>query len=351
MRWPWQREQANTERVAFSLTQGAFAWAVLDLRRSSPSLARFGVQPLPVGDDEARARAVRALGLPAQDAIGVMPLADYQMLQIEAPAVPADELKSAARWRIKDMVSRHVDEVTLDVMHVGAALGPARQQLFVVAATNDALKATSQLAQAAGLQTGVIDIVDTAQRNLHTRAAARLDLADRATACLMLHGPHCLLTICIGDELYYSRRLDWEPGLPDVAARHVTAPAATELLRYEAVEATGLQWAGDALAYELGATEEPAEEATPRLVIELQRSFDVWERSSPDQPVAQLLLHTGQSSAALASYLQSVVGLRVQVLELAQVLPGAERGGDWDGTQRACLPLLGALLRQETVQR
>lgn len=349
MRWPWQREQVATERLAFSLTQGAFAWAVMDLRRASPSLARFGVQPLPVGDDEARARAVRSLGLPEADAIGVMPLADYQMLQIEAPAVPPDELRSAARWRIKDMVSRHVDEVTLDVMHVGNPQGPARQQLFVVAATNDALKATSQLAQAAALQTTVIDIVDTAQRNLHTRAAARLDLADRATACLMLHGQQALLTICIGDELYYSRRLDWEPDLPDVADRHGAAPVTAPPLAYEAVEATGLQWPGEAMAYELGAQDEA--DATPRLVVELQRSFDVWERSWPEQPVAQLLLHTGASSPALATYLQSVLGLRVQVLDLAQALPGAEQGGFWDGAQRACLPLLGALLRQETALR
>jgi MSHA biogenesis protein MshI len=279
-----------------------------------------------------------------------MPLADYQMLQIEAPAVPPDELKAAARWRIKDMVSRHVDEVTLDVMQVGNPQGPARQQLFVVAATNDALKATSQLAQAAGLQTTVIDIVDTAQRNLHTRAAARQDLADRATACLVQHGPLCLLTICIGDELYYSRRLEWEPTLPEVAERHSAAPLAAAPLAYEAVEATGLQWPGDAMAYELGSPADEAE-ATPRLVVELQRSFDVWERSWPEQPVAQLLLHTGASSAALASYLQSVLGLRVQVLDLAQALPGAEQGGPWDGAQRACLPLLGALLRQDAAPR
>jgi MSHA biogenesis protein MshI len=87
------------------------------------------------------------------------------------------------------------------------------------------------------------------------------------------------------------------------------------------------------------------------MVIELQRSFDVWERSWPDQPVAQLLLHAGQGSAELADYLQGLLGLRVQALNLAQTLPGAEQGGHWDDEHQACVPLLGALLRVDTVQR
>jgi MSHA biogenesis protein MshI len=117
-----------------------------------------------------------------------------------------------------------------------------------------------------------------------------------------------------------------------------------------AQDETGLQWAGDALAYELGAPEE-AVDTTPRVVVELQRSFDVWERSRPDQPVAMLLLHTGDSSAALAAYLQDLLGLRVQPLKLSQALPGAEQGGAWDGERQACLPLLGALLRVDAAQR
>jgi MSHA biogenesis protein MshI len=350
MRWPWQPEQAGGERLAFSLHPDRLHWAVLDQRSSPPSLARFGMLPLPVGDDEARARAVRALGLPATQAMAVLPLADYQMLQIEAPAVPPDELKAAARWRIKDMVSGHVDDVTLDVMQAGSPQGLNHRQLFVVAASNAAIKATSQLAQASGLRLAVIDIVDTAQRNLHTRAAAAQDLSDRATACLMVHGAHGLLTICIGDELFYSRRLEWDPTLAQVAAQSGETVSAPSVQAEPALAETGMQWAGDAMAYELGAPDEIAD-VTPRPVIELQRSFDVWERSWPDQPVAQLLLHTGHGSPAVATYLQGLLGLRVQALDLAQALPGAEQGGDWGGEHQACLPLLGALLRTNTPQR
>lgn len=350
MRWPWQHSETPAERLAFSLHPDRLHWAVLDLRRNPPGLARFGVLPLPVGDADARSRAVRALGLPAARAIAVLPLTDYQMLQIEAPAVPPEELKAAARWRIKDMVNTHVDDVTLDVMHAGSPQDLNHHQLFVVAAGNEAIKATSLLAQASGLRLAVIDIVDTAQRNLHTRAAARQDLSDRATACLMVHGAHGLLTICIADELFYSRRLEWDPTLAQVAAQSGEAVATPSAPLEPALAESGLQWAGNALAYELGGPQEMAD-VTPRLVVELQRSFDVWERSWPDQPVAQLLVHTGHGSPAMASYLQGLLGLRVQALDLAQALPGAEQGGDWGGEHQACLPLLGALLRTDTPQR
>lgn len=349
MRWPWKHAEAPTERLAYSLSPGGLAWAVADTHHGSPTLLRFGVQRLPAGDDEAGVRSVRALGLPPVGAIGVMPLTDYQMLQIEAPAVPPEELKSAARWRIKDMVARHVDELTLDVMLVGSPQGPARQQLFVVAAANDALKTTSQLAQAAGLQTQVLDIVDTAQRNLQTRMSTRLGTGERATAGLMRHGGHCLLTICIGDELCYSRRLDWDAALIEASHQQGPAPApATHA--HELVAEAGLQWVSDASSYDLG-VQEPEADTTPRLVIELQRSFDVWERSWPEQPLAQLLIHLGTGNSELASYLQLALGLRVQPMNLALALPGAEQGGQWDGPERACIPLLGALLRDAVTPR
>jgi MSHA biogenesis protein MshI len=343
MRWPWQREQAPTQRLAYSVWPDRLAWAVGVLGDPGPRLLSHGVLRLQPGEAEHNARALRALGLPEREAIGVLPLQDYQLLQIEAPSVPQEELKAAARWRIKDLVNGHIDEVTLDVLRVGSPQAGSHQ-LFVVAATNESLKAMHQQTQAAGLDTAVIDVVDTVQRNLHSRVAARLDLAERATACLMRHGPQCLLSICMGDELYYSRRLDWDAALPERIARPGQAASAAP------AETSGLQWAGDAMAYELGALAEPADQ-TPRMVIELQRSFDVWERSWPDQPVAQLMVQAGALSNALAVYLQDALGLRVQGLDLALALPGAEQGGAWDGEQGDCLPLLGALLRQDAPQR
>src|SRR3954470_1581953 len=37
---------------------------------------------------------------------------EYQLLQVEAPPVPAAELKSAIRWRLKDLLDYHLDDAT-----------------------------------------------------------------------------------------------------------------------------------------------------------------------------------------------------------------------------------------------
>ncbi|MBP9800751.1 MAG: hypothetical protein KBD39_11630, partial [Sterolibacterium sp.] len=42
----------------------------------------------------------------------------YQMLQIELPAVPDEEVKDAVRWSIKDMVDFPAELMSLDVAEI-----------------------------------------------------------------------------------------------------------------------------------------------------------------------------------------------------------------------------------------
>jgi hypothetical protein len=95
-------------------------------------------------------------------------------------------------------------------MVVGDLQPRPNRQLFVVAARNEVIRAAAEGAQAVGLELGVIDVAETSQRNLQTALTQAAGLADRATAALVRHGPHALLTICAGGELYYARRIDWE---------------------------------------------------------------------------------------------------------------------------------------------
>jgi len=48
---------------------------------------------------------------------------EYQLLLVEAPNVPKDELKSAIRWRIKDMIDYHIDDATVDVLDIPELIG------------------------------------------------------------------------------------------------------------------------------------------------------------------------------------------------------------------------------------
>ena len=100
----------------------------------------------------------------------------YQTMMVEAPSVPDDEIKSAIRWKVKDLLNFHVDDAVLDHLPVPGGGGrPA--SLYVVAAQAGAIRALAQPYQDAGLQLDVIDIRETAQHNLAMRIARPITLS------------------------------------------------------------------------------------------------------------------------------------------------------------------------------
>ncbi|OYT86554.1 MAG: hypothetical protein CFE46_17205 [Burkholderiales bacterium PBB6] len=362
MRWPWQRAAARHDTLVFSLGAGTLDWLLGDTRTQPPTVRRWGSEPLAEDGALPDAELLRSLSHSAGTATAVLPLSGYQLLQIEAPAVPPDELRAAARWHIRERVDVHVDDLTLDVLRVGRPQAPTvgQGQLFVIAAPTTRVVQLNATAESARWPLQVIDVTDLAQRNLHTAAAGAADLADRATACLMQHGSSSLITICVGDELYYSRRLDWDAELLDraAAARAKSTSAATDA-NEPAFAASGLEGAelgasgsftfslddiGLPPAIELGAD---TEDAGSRLVVELQRSFDVWERSWPDLPLGVLWLHHTGDTDATSQYLQELLGMRVMPLNLQQLYTPATAGDDAASTPlpEPQVPLLGALLR------
>src|SRR5262245_11748865 len=122
----------------------------------------------------------------------------YQILLVEAPAVKPDELKSAVRWRIKDMLDYHVDDATIDVLDVPLPSGvPQRAHyMYTVAARNDVIRTTIDRFTAGGMPLQVIDIPDTAQRNL----ATRLEADGKGVALLTFDAHGGLITVNFGGE-------------------------------------------------------------------------------------------------------------------------------------------------------
>ncbi|MBA4175087.1 MAG: hypothetical protein C0505_00770 [Leptothrix sp. (in: Bacteria)] len=330
---PWRRGEGQGGLVLASHAD-ALAW----VRRDGG--LRCGLELR--GSDSAHdfERRLRDLGLPATKALAVLPLHDSQLVQVDAPAVQPEELKAAARWSVKELVEGRVDELTMDVMPVGDDRARPHRQIFVAAARNSAVREIAERTKAAGLELEVIDIAENAQRNLLSAVAESEGLLARATAALMLHGEQCLLTICAGGELYYARRLDWDGvALAPAAPAGAATPAipvdleSMDFIDYGAADdSTRTQDADDA----------------PRLVIDLQRSLDVWERSWPELPLAGLWVQLGPESANLAGLLERALGLAVHVLDPERVFPGFEAAAASPAVRQAVLPLLGALLRTET---
>lgn len=326
MKLPWFKRHAR-QRHGLVLAWDGQALAYVQAQQQGPELfrvQRFGV--VRAGEDgaEALSRRLAGLGLRGQAAMGMLRPAQYQVLQIEAPAVPPEELRTAARWQIREMVSQHLDDLTLDVLKVGDEQVRASGSLFVVAAGNAEIRSLMQTAQALRCEVDVIDIHDLAQRNLQSALARRLGITGRAhAAVVMSDDSQALLTICAHDELFYTRRIDLGTGFLQAA------------------------WGeGDAAQAGGGLTLSGAEvDRAQRLVVEIQRSLDLWDRTWPMLVLDRILVQAGARTDEMARWLGRELGQAVLPLDVSALFPGFEGGSDED--RRLCWPLLGVLLRSE----
>jgi len=331
LRWPWQA-RASHGRLAVMSEPGRFSFAQAD------AAGRLRAAGVLAGAPQARdlQRQLRTPHAAARDTVAVLPLADAQLLAVEAPAVKPEELKAAARWRIKDLVDEPLDELTIDVMHVGDQRPRPNRQVFVAATRTDRIRELSERTRNAGLDLAVVDMAETTQRNLQCVLARATGLAQRATAALVRHGNQCLLTLCADDELFFARRLEWE-ALPQLSAQATTPAAADPALENL-----------DFVDYGAEAEGGDNDGSAPRLVVELQRSMDVWERSWPDLPLAAVWVQLGDDSAAWAELMATALGRPVSVLDLEQLFPGLQALVPDAAERELLLPVLGGLLRSET---
>lgn len=337
MKWPWQRP-VSTDRLVVAYAPDSLAY----LQAQGERVLRAGLELRGNDTPQAFAKRVRALGLASTDVIAVLPMSQYQLLQIEAPAVPDDELKSAARWQIKGMLDASLEDITLDVMPLGDGNRRGARQVFVVAAQNRAVQDVSLWAKDAGLALKVIDIHETLQRNVQSALAESRGLQGRASAALFVHGTQCLLTIVARGELFYSRRLDWQPAMLSGGS----AACSTALPEFD-TDADMVDYADEPSPERPNSPHQPSRADASPLVIELQRSFDLWERSHPEQPLDSLLVHAFAESQVLATQLESMLPVTVDVFNADALFPGLAAVTTNAAVRRAVLPLLGALHRVE----
>lgn len=234
---------------------------------------------------------------------------EYQILLVEAPNVPAEELKTAIRWKIKDSLNCHIDNATVDVLLIPASKsGPERaQSVYAVAAANDIIQKHMALFEQAKISVDVIDIPEMAQRNI----AALFEQEDHALVLLAFDDNGGLLTFTSGGELYLARRID--------------------------INAGQLQDANENLR----------EQCRDRVELELQRSLDYFDRQFNHLSVSRVLV-SAPDSAGLVEYLASTMGTKVERLDLSQGMDISAVPALADSEFAAyALPTLGAALRRE----
>lgn len=229
---------------------------------------------------------------------------DYSLLLVEAPPVEKTELAAAAKWKIKDMVDRPLDQLAVTVFPVPPdAYRSQREMLYVVAAEKKKVQQVVAMITAAGLQLDSIDIPEMAMRNLvstctdDTNGLAVIDLRHNGS----------LLNLSRGGSIYLTRHLSTQVA-DDVMGNH----------EWDAVK--------------------------ERLVLEIQRSLDYYESQMGQGHINRVLLAPRKTdSVALEGQLNEAMGVRVEMLDLDEKL-----GGEIELTpalQQSALMAIGGALR------
>ena len=229
---------------------------------------------------------------------------EYSLLLTEAPDVKPEELRTALRWRVKDLIDFHINDATLDAFELPGAEGNKAREMYAVAARNAAIRRRADAMQDAGINLEIIDIPEMAQRNL----AALLPQDAQGVAVLSFANRGGLLTISRQGDLYLSRGLDVGLDL--------------------------LQQSGDVTGY------------FDRVVLEVQRSLDYFESHFRQSPVQHLVLTpVGAQLPGLLDHLRNNLSVSVAVMNLAELVElGSGAPHELDGP---CLFTLGAALRRE----
>jgi MSHA biogenesis protein MshI len=278
---------------------------------ATPRIARLEHVACPGGPDaETLARLRRSAGLGRYRCTTLLDDGAYQFVQLNAPSVPAEEMKPALRWAVKDALDFPAESAVIDMLHVPAGGAPAGRAplAFAVAARRETVAARVQAFQRAGLALEVIDVAETAQRNV----AALFEQPGRGLAMLALHETGGLLTFTRDGELYAARRID--------------------------IGAAALEDDGDA---------ERRAAAFDRIGLEVQRSLDNFDRQFSQVALQRVVVASTAGARALAAFLAQNLVLPVDVADLAGVIDIAACPALADpGAQARELSTIGIALRQ-----
>jgi len=239
-------------------------------------------------------------------AVGVLAPGDYQVLQVEAPNVPAAEMNQAAAWRVRDLVDMPLDQAVIDTFQPPESAQRGERQINVVVARRSVVEERVQMLKDAGMDLVAIDIPELVQRNICLRLAE----ARGGHALLALDDHDGLLTVFRDGELFLARSLD--TGLNALAA-------------------------GD-------------DESVDALLLEVQRSFDYFESALSQPPLGALYIYppAADPERVAAAVTEGLSGVDCRCVGLADIA-SVDGTLDPDAERAPALHAVGAALREREV--
>ena len=255
---------------------------VVRRRDSRPEVCLLDRFVVEASEREALKRLRSARSLKSCTCTTLMAEGEYSLTQIDAPQVPQEERKEALRWAIKEMVAYPVDSACIDVLDVPSAGLPQGRSagVLVVSAAESAVRSRVAPFEAAKVPLAVVDIPELAQRNV----AALLEDENRGLAFLRVDESGMMLTLTFHGELIAVRR-------GEMNTRQLNSADAGERAR-----------------------------VMERLVLEVQRSLDNFDRQYSHIPISKVVLACYPLVENLMNELIESIYVPVREMDLASVL-------------------------------
>ena len=223
---------------------------------------------------------------------------EYQLLLVEAPEVPENELKEALIWRVKDFMNCAPEAAYIDYCPLPEDAYRGRgNRVYVAVVERELVEARARWMESLGLEPAWIDIPELSLLNL----VESITEDEMGTAVLALESDHSHLLMCSGSQLYMTRDLPYNPQTQ--------------------IDST---------------------------VLDVQRSMDYFESQIGKPPCVRILvlpLQVGETPLMMA--LREGLGADVQSLDLADVITASEPLRV--DLQQSCLYAIAAALRPEGV--
>jgi len=287
---------------------------VVRYRDSRPEVRLLDSFALENGEHEALQRLRVTCQLKTYACTTLMDNGEYNLTQLDAPPVPEEERKEALRWALKDMVSYPLDSACIDVLDIPImGMPPGRSAgVLVVSAAEQAVRARVAPFEEARIALDAVDIPELAQRNV----AALLEDNNRGLVFLRIDETGLMLTLSFHGELIAVRR-------------------------------------GEMNTHQLnGADVGQREHTKERLVLELQRSLDNFDRQYSHIPISKVILASYPRVENLAADLGQNTYVPIQEMDLSEVLdfPAIPELRDTQ-CQAKNLLAIGAALRSDLVSK
>jgi len=207
---------------------------------------------------------------------------EYNLTQLDAPAVPKEERKEALRWALKEMVTYPLDSACIDVLDIPSEGLPSGRSagVLVVSAGEQAVRARVAAFESAKIDLLAVDIPELAQRNV----AALLEDKNRGLAFLRIDETGMMLTLSFHGELIAVRR-------GEVTTQQLNGPDADQRARVK-----------------------------ERLVLDLQRSLDNFDRQYSHIPISKVVVASCPLVEGLVNDLSESTYVPVREMDLATVM-------------------------------